>query len=285
MSTDSVLGRIYATEDELEEMEQSRNLSPVEYTPKASIDADRALIEKARQEIAAAKQEPKKASKPSQGIPTPTPAKKTSPSVTGEAAKGIPEGYSIQKGDTLSAVARKNNMSLGQLLKLNPQITDPDKIFVGDKINLQSPKPQTAAFEMPKGRSLNISQPVLPLGDTTPPYKMQFGDAPLETVAPEGWVVGGLRMGGALVNLLKNPANITPQALKQLNKANLAYAISGSTMTVNPARLAAAAKPAVKTVKVGNFNVTQRAAEAMGIQMMGEAANQTKGKPAENKQQ
>ena len=285
MATDNVLDRVYATEDELEEMEQSRNLSPVEYTPKASIDADRALIEKARQEIAAAKQEPKKASKPSQGIPTPTPAKKTPPSVTGEAAKGIPEGYSIQKGDTLSAVARKNNMSLGQLLKLNPQITDPDKIFVGDKINLQSPKPQTAAFEMPKGRSLNISQPVLPLGNTTPPYKMQFGDAPLETVAPEGWVVGGLRMGGALTNLLKNPANITPQALKQLNKANLAYAVGESTMRVNPARLAAAAKPAVKTVKVGNFNVTQRAAEAMGIQMMGEAANQTKGKPAENKQQ
>lgn len=289
MATDNVLDRVYAGEDDTEDMEEavwSKATSPVEYTSRSAIEADRALAEKARQEIAAAKvsPKPKTAPKQPQGIPTPTPAQKTSPSITGEAAKGIPEGYSVRKGDTLSAVAKKHGLSLGQLLKLNPQIKDPDNIFIGDKINLQAPQAQTQAFEMPKGRSLDVNQPVLPLGNTAPPYKMQFGDKPLETVAPEGWALGGLRMGGALAGLLKSPASITPRALQQLNKANVGYAVGGSTMRVNPDRLAAAAKPIVETVKVGNFNVTRRAAEAMGIQALGEVANQTKSKSPERSQ-
>jgi murein DD-endopeptidase MepM/ murein hydrolase activator NlpD len=44
--------------------------------------------------------------------------------------------YRIQSGDTLSKIAKRNGISLAQLLKANPQITNPDKIQVGQVVNL-----------------------------------------------------------------------------------------------------------------------------------------------------
>ena len=44
--------------------------------------------------------------------------------------------YVVKAGDTLSKIATRNGITLAQLLKLNPSITNPNKITVGDKINL-----------------------------------------------------------------------------------------------------------------------------------------------------
>ena len=44
--------------------------------------------------------------------------------------------YRVQPGDTLSKIAKRNGISLAQLLKANPQITNPDKIQVGQVVNL-----------------------------------------------------------------------------------------------------------------------------------------------------
>jgi len=44
--------------------------------------------------------------------------------------------YRIQPGDTLSKISKRNGISLAQLLKANPQITNPDKIQVGQIVNL-----------------------------------------------------------------------------------------------------------------------------------------------------
>ncbi len=43
--------------------------------------------------------------------------------------------YVIKAGDTLAKIAARNNITLAQLLQANPQITDPNKIKVGDVIN------------------------------------------------------------------------------------------------------------------------------------------------------
>ena len=42
----------------------------------------------------------------------------------------------IKAGDTLSQIAKKNKMSLKQLLKYNPNIKDPNKIRIGQSIKL-----------------------------------------------------------------------------------------------------------------------------------------------------
>lgn len=43
--------------------------------------------------------------------------------------------YEVKSGDCLSRIAAASNMTLQQLLAKNPQIKDPNKIFVGQKIN------------------------------------------------------------------------------------------------------------------------------------------------------
>lgn len=48
-----------------------------------------------------------------------------------------PQTYIIKKGDTLSKIAKANGITLATLLRLNPQITNPNKIYVGQKIRLQ----------------------------------------------------------------------------------------------------------------------------------------------------
>ena len=42
--------------------------------------------------------------------------------------------YTVVKGDTLSKIAKKNNLSLQTLLALNPQIKNPNRIYPGQKI-------------------------------------------------------------------------------------------------------------------------------------------------------
>jgi LysM repeat protein len=44
--------------------------------------------------------------------------------------------YTVKPGDTLSKIASQNGLTLAQVLQANPQITDPNRIKVGDSINL-----------------------------------------------------------------------------------------------------------------------------------------------------
>ena len=45
----------------------------------------------------------------------------------------------IKSGDTLSAIAKRNNTTVAALMRLNPKIKDKDKIKAGDIINVGSP--------------------------------------------------------------------------------------------------------------------------------------------------
>ena len=44
--------------------------------------------------------------------------------------------YIVKAGDTLSKIAMRNGVTLAQLLQANPQVKDPNRISVGDVINL-----------------------------------------------------------------------------------------------------------------------------------------------------
>ncbi len=44
--------------------------------------------------------------------------------------------WTVKKGDTMWAIALENSMTLAQLVALNPQVKNPNLIYVGDVINL-----------------------------------------------------------------------------------------------------------------------------------------------------
>ncbi|WP_353096291.1 LysM peptidoglycan-binding domain-containing protein [Tissierella praeacuta] len=50
--------------------------------------------------------------------------------------KASTKTYTVKKGDTMWAIAKKNKMSLKQLVAKNPQIKNPNLIYPGNKINL-----------------------------------------------------------------------------------------------------------------------------------------------------
>lgn len=53
-----------------------------------------------------------------------------------EVAVSATGDYTIQAGDTLSAIAARNNTSITELFRKNPQLTDVNKIVAGQKLNL-----------------------------------------------------------------------------------------------------------------------------------------------------
>ncbi|GAB3782301.1 hypothetical protein GCM10028818_37870 [Spirosoma horti] len=51
------------------------------------------------------------------------------------------KSYTIKGGDTLSRIAKQVNITLPELLKMNQQIIDPDKIMIGQVINVPDSAP------------------------------------------------------------------------------------------------------------------------------------------------
>ena len=67
--------------------------------------------------------------------------------------------YIVKAGDTLSKIATRNGVTLAQLLQANPQVKDPNRISVGDVINLPN-----GATSVPPGSTENTQ----PLPSTIP---------------------------------------------------------------------------------------------------------------------
>jgi len=53
--------------------------------------------------------------------------------------------YTIQSGDTLSQLAQTNKTTVADLMKSNPTITDPNKIYAGASLNLPTTTPSVVA--------------------------------------------------------------------------------------------------------------------------------------------
>lgn len=67
--------------------------------------------------------------------------------------------YTVKPGDTLSKIAKLNGVSLDELLKANPQITDPNRISVGDVLTLPNGAPDITT---------DNTKPLPPISTPTP---------------------------------------------------------------------------------------------------------------------
>jgi murein DD-endopeptidase MepM/ murein hydrolase activator NlpD len=73
--------------------------------------------------------------------------------------------YTVKAGDTLSKIAARNGLTLAQLLQANPQISDPNRINVGDSVNLPNGSPAT---ENPTRPLSNNPVPAISTENTQP---------------------------------------------------------------------------------------------------------------------
>lgn len=53
--------------------------------------------------------------------------------------------HTVSRGDTLSHIAKANNVGLNDLIKANPQISNPDRIYPGDVVNLPAARRDSVA--------------------------------------------------------------------------------------------------------------------------------------------
>ncbi len=58
-----------------------------------------------------------------------------------------PQVYVVAKGDTLSKIAKRNDLTIEQLLAANPQIKNPNKISIGDEITIPVPEEEDGGLE------------------------------------------------------------------------------------------------------------------------------------------
>ena len=91
--------------------------------------------------------------------------------------------YKVKAGDNLSKVAKRYGISLAQLLKANPQIKNPNKIQVGQLINL--PDTSTGTTTTPS-LPPNYDPPIQP----TPKTKTTTTDTPAPPVAAAAGALG-----------------------------------------------------------------------------------------------
>ena len=72
------------------------------------------------------------ASQPAEELtPTPIPTEKPAPT---------PQVYTVARGDTMLKIAKKFGVTMEALLAANPKIKNPNKIGVGDPINIPVPE-------------------------------------------------------------------------------------------------------------------------------------------------
>ena len=95
----------------------------------------------------------------------------------------------VKRGDTLSDIAKDNNITLKKLLAANPKITDPNKIGVGQKI-----KVPFGMTKKPVYKGMSKSQMAKMAG----PKKLKASTAGGEVAFSRGGKVKGYKKGGSI---------------------------------------------------------------------------------------
>ncbi|MGN1402185.1 MAG: LysM peptidoglycan-binding domain-containing protein [Bacillus sp. (in: firmicutes)] len=112
------------------------------------------------------------------GTPSPAQKQKNQTVKIESKAPAHKSTYNIKTGDTLSRLAITHNLTLSKLMSLNPQITNPHRLKVGQTINL------TKADNLSGNTGKQKTPPVNPVTGTPPvdSYVIKSGDT-LSTIA------------------------------------------------------------------------------------------------------
>ena len=90
-------------------------------------------------------------------LPQPSPSSQTTNS-SSSSSSSSKQTYTVVAGDTLSAIASKNNIPLDKLEAANPQITNPASIVPGQVINLSSSSSSSSSSASPASGKYTVVQ-------------------------------------------------------------------------------------------------------------------------------
>lgn len=85
--------------------------------------------------------------------------------------------YTVKRGDTVGGIAKRYNTNVATLLRLNPQIRNPNRLYIGQRIRVPAPPPteEPGGFTLTRIHliSLNDGGP-LGCGDTVVPVTVEI---------------------------------------------------------------------------------------------------------------
>jgi type VI secretion system (T6SS) spike protein VgrG3/LysM domain-containing protein len=92
--------------------------------------------------------------------------------------------YTVKPGDTLSKIATRNGVTLADLMKANPQISDPNKIYVGDVLNLPNGSPAIDYANAPDDDELTRPLPNIAAAPLKPEATPEVSPVNVDTTQP-----------------------------------------------------------------------------------------------------
>ena len=146
--------------------------------------------------------------------------------------------YTIASGDTLSGIASKNKTTVADLLKLNPTITDPNKIYAGQSLNLPTIAPTGGYSTMADAPTPMPTPTPSPLGTFLDPLKQFVQPAvnaltpvttPTPTVTPTVTPVGTT---GGFSTMANAPKITAPLDTTNLDATKMSQAVKAITANI-----------------------------------------------------
>ncbi len=118
------------------------------------------------------------------GATNTTPTRSTG---VGPSANNAGQTHTVKKGDTLSGIAKDNNVSLQDVIKANPQIKNPDLIFPGQEINIPSSTAGTQGTQQSQGnQATNGTQNTSGVQGQSDSFDRNNTSQPQVSVSPQG---------------------------------------------------------------------------------------------------
>lgn len=116
----------------------------------------------------------------------------------------------VEKGDTLTAIAKESGVSLKSLIKANPQITNPNLIHVGQKVNIPTKTP-VKAVAAPKTTAAPTNTAIADRTDEQLTKQKQQND---NTGSSENTGTGGTGVSAVPESPNSSGGNTAPQTAK-----------------------------------------------------------------------
>lgn len=103
---------------------------------------------------------------------------------SGQENEECPRSYRVQRGDTLTKIAKRCGTSLQELIQFNPQIANPNRIFTGDRVLIPTPEERRRRADQVQDNPEDFTI----LANPAPPSRDDFERAGIDPDGDEKWI-------------------------------------------------------------------------------------------------